>query len=167
MRTPVAIVLIAALLTGVAYQAVTPYFAFGAMLNAAVTDHDPALDRWVDYPALRSSVTRSLAATSTGGANAGTRTVADALSGIVLGALGGALGDAIATPAGVRELLGVGPLSSWTVADVRGMHDRAIRHYRAWDRYEVTIPEHHLTGDALTYVFERRGLGWRLTGVAL
>ncbi len=161
MRSPIAIVLTAALLAGVAYQAVTPFFAFGALLNAAASNHDVALERWVDYPALRSSVARSLASGASEGSNAAVAGLAGAFGGIV----GGAIGDAVATPAGVRELLGLGPLSSWAVADVRTMHDQAIRHYRAWDRFEVTVTEHHLTGDALTYVFERRGLGWRLTGI--
>lgn len=160
MRSFVPLVIAAALLSAVSYLAVTPYFAFGGLLNAAAWNDDAALARSVDYEALRTSVARQLRsdAAAASGALAGlTEAFATGLS--------DAAADAIATPEGVRELLGFGPLSNWVVADVRAMHDQAARRYRAWDRFEVSVARHHLTDGPLTYVFERRGLGWRLTGI--
>ena len=160
MRSFVPLVIAAAVLAGVGYQALTPYFAFGALLNAAAWNDDIALDRNVDYDALRASIASELRASADGAAALGG--LADAFAQRV----SGALAESIATPEGVRELLGFGPVSSFAVADIRALHDRAQRRYRAWDRFEVTVAEHHLTGSALTYVFERRGLGWRLTGIS-
>lgn len=161
MRSFVPLVIAAAALTAVGYLAVTPYFAFGALLNAAAWNDDAALARNVDYAALRESVAAQLRGSgpTTSGPFAA---LADAFTTEVTGVLA----DTIATPDGVRELLGFGPLSAWVVADVRTMHDQALRRYRAWDRFEVTVAQHHLTDGPLTYVFERRGLGWRLTGIA-
>jgi len=162
-RSPLPILVAAVLATLLAYAAVTPFFAFGALLNAAAAHDDVLLARQVDYAALRANLALELR----------DETVAKLeriepslgfLAGVVAGAASGAVAEALATPAGLRALLGVGPLRPEDVAEIRALHDRARRGYRAWDRFEVRAPS-PLLGADVTYAFERRLLGWRLTGV--
>lgn len=165
VRSPLPLILIAALVTFVAYLAVTPMFAFGALLNAAAADDDVLLARHVDYAAVRASLaeqTRSATSDVVRDAPAPVARIADVLS----AGLSAAVAEAIVTPEGLRELLGVGRLSALEVREIRELHDRSVRRYRSWDTFAVTARS-PLIGADVTYVFERRWLGWRLTGVEL
>jgi len=165
VRSPLPLVLIAAFVTFVAYLAVTPLFAFGALLNAAAANDDVVLARQVDYPAVRASLadqTRAATSDAVRAAPAPVARIADVLS----AGLSAAVAEAIVTPEGLRELLGVGRLSALDVREIRELHDRSVRRYRSWDTFAVTARSPLIGGD-VTYVFERRWFGWRLTGVEL
>lgn len=165
VRSPLPLVLVAALATFVAYLAITPMFAFGALLNAAAADDDVLLARHVDDAAVRASLaeqTRTATAGAVRDAPAPVARIADVLT----AGLSAAVAEAIVTPEGLRELLGVGRLSALDAREIRELHDRAVRRYRAWDTFAVTARS-PLIGADVTYVFGRRGLGWRLTGVEL
>ena len=165
VRSPLPLIVIAALVTFVAYLALTPMFAFGALLNAAAADDDVLLARHVDYAAVRASLaeqTRSATSDVVRDAPAPVARIADVLS----AGLSAAVAETIVTPEGLRELLGVGRLSALEVREIRELHDRSVRRYRSWDTFAVTARS-PLIGADVTYVFERRWLGWRLTGVEL
>jgi hypothetical protein len=160
VRSALPVVIVAGLLTIASYLAITPNFAFGALLNAAASSDDARLTRQVNIPAVRAHLTEQARSAAGGAVPALLAPFAQAIGASVTAA---AL-EALLTPQGLRELLGVGPDRGLDPRAIRELHDRARRDYRAWNRYAVTAPS-PLTGGDVTYVFGRTGLGWELVAL--
>lgn len=165
VRSPLPLILIAAFVTLAAYLAVTPLFAFGALLNAAAANDDVLLARHVDDTAVRASLANQTRA-ATADALRDVPVPVSRIPDVLATGLSAAVVETMVTPEGLRELLGVGRLSALDVREIRELHDRSVRRYRSWDTFAVTARSPLIAAD-VTYVFERRWLGWRLTGIEL
>ena len=160
VRSALPILIAAFVLTIVAYAAITPNFAFGALLNAAASGDDRLLDRQVDEAAVRANLTEQARSAAGSAVPAPLAGVAQALGASV----SAAFAEAVVTPTALRELLGVAPTSGLDTRAIRALHDAARREYRAWNRFAFTSRSPLLDAD-VTYVFGRVGLGWILIAI--
>jgi len=159
------------------WVAAGPWIAIDGIRKAVAANNSAALERHVDFPLLRRNL--KARADDALARRAGTEFASSALGGLVLrGASGLASGaiDAMATPAGVGALLE--GRSLWHRASGGGIRaDDAHAHappadplaspewrYESASRFTATIEP--AAGAAVTLVFARQGLRWRLTDIA-
>lgn len=177
MMRKAAVLAIVALLLLAAWTAAGPWLAIDGIRRAVADNNAAALERHVDFPALRANL--KARADDALARRAGPGFASTALGGLVLrGASGLASGaiDTMATPAGVAALLE--GRSFWHRASGGGIRaDDALAHEPPADplaepewRYEspsrFTAIVEPATGTPVTLVFTRQGLRWLLTDIA-
>lgn len=168
--------IVAALLLG--YVAAGPYLAINGIRKALETQDVSALERHVDFPALRVNMKAHLEdyIARQGGGLAESGGLLGALGLQVAGGLGGAAVDAMVTPLGIGALLqGRSMWMRGTRQTVDGdtygkprpadpLQDAKLR-YESTSRFTATVADEN--GNPVLVVFQREGLRWRLTDIRL
>lgn len=158
------------------WVAAGPYLAINGIRRALETQDIGALERHVDFPALRVNMRAHLEdyIARHGGGIAESGGLLGALALQVAGGLGGAAVDAMVTPLGIGALLQ--GRSMWmrgtrqTVdADTYGtprpadpLKDAQLR-YESTTRFTATVRDER--GQPVVVVFDRKGLRWRMTDI--
>lgn len=168
--------ILAALL--LAYVAAGPYLAINGIRKALQTQDVSALERHVDFPALRVNMKAHLEdyIARQGGGLAESGGLLGAMGLQVASGLGGAAVDAMVTPLGIGALLqGRSMWMRGTGQTVDGdtygaprpadpLEDATLR-YESTSRFTATVADEQ--GNPVTVVFQREGLRWRLTDLLL
>lgn len=158
------------------YVAAGPYLAINGIRNALAEQDVSALERHVDFPALRVNMKAHLEDTIVrrGGGLAESGGLLGAIGLQVASGLGGAAVDAMVTPLGIGALLqGRGMWKQATGQTVDGdaygapqpadpLKDAKLR-YESTSRFTATLQD--ADGEPLVAVFQRKGLRWRLSDI--
>ncbi len=157
-----------------AYTAAGPYLAINGIRNVVASGDYGKLSRFVDFQKLRENVTPQIQARITRDIQQrlGTGSVTDIASGVSL-AISAPVIDAIVTPLGVATLLTGSALAHKITgtknADGRAHADDPLKdaktHYVSMSRFTATVTT--AESKSLVFVFERDGLGWKMTGLKL
>lgn len=165
-------------LLGGGYVYASPYIALHRLHSAIETRDAAAIERQVDFPALRESVKEQAKA-------AMLQSMQQEMADNPFAALGMALAgpmvdnmvNATVTPAGLRQLLASGRLVDQTGSQVStdatvppaGDPFRNVSlGYMAFDRFEVSIPAERGSAPPTRLVLARSGLvDWKLKAIAL
>lgn len=159
-----------------AYVAAGPYLAINGIRKALETQDVSALERHVDFPALRVNMRAHVEdyIARQGGGLAESGGLLGAMGLQVASGLGGAAVDAMVTPLGIGALLqGRSMWMRGTRQTVDGdtygaprpadpLKDATMR-YESTTRFTATAADEN--GEPVTVVFQRKGLQWRLTDV--
>lgn len=173
-RVLVAAGVLAALL--LAYVVAGPYLAIHGIRNALAAQDASALERHVDFPALRVNLKAHLEdyIVREGGGIAESGGLLGAIGLQVASGLGGVAVDAMVTPLGIGALLqGRGMWKQATGQTVDGdaygapqpadpLKDATLR-YESSSRFTATVAD--AEGGPVVAVFQRKGLRWRLTDI--
>ncbi|MES2858691.1 MAG: DUF2939 domain-containing protein [Pseudomonadota bacterium] len=166
--------IVAALL--LAYVAAGPYLAINGIRKALETQDVSALERHVDFPALRVNMKAHVEdyIARRGGGLAESGGLLGAMGLQVASGLGGAAVDAMVTPLGIGALLqgrsmwmrGTGQTvdgdTYGTPRPADPLRDAQLR-YESTSRFTATVPDE--SGQPVVAVFQRQGLRWRLSDV--
>lgn len=158
------------------YVAAGPYIAINGIRNALENQDVGALERHVDFPALRVNMKAHLEdyIARQGGGLAESGGLLGAIGLQVAGGLGGAAVDAMVTPLGIGALLqGRSMWMRGTRQTVDGdtygtprpadpLKDAKLR-YESTTRFTATVPDER--GQPVEVVFQRKGLRWRLSDI--
>lgn len=173
-RVLLAAILLAALVLG--YVAAGPYLAINGIRKALAEQDVAALERHVDFPALRVNMKAHLedSIVRRGGGLAESGGLLGAIGLKVASGLGGAAVDAMVTPLGIGALLqGRGMWKQATGQTVDGdaygapqpadpLQDAELR-YESTSRFTATVRD--AGGEPVVAVFQRKGLRWRLSDI--
>lgn len=173
------------LLTGGAIAAVavllivwvaSPVLAGQALIRAAKAGDEQALDRLVDFPALRSSLKTELNDEVVNRVGHDPRVERSGLGGLgmILAPmlLGGAV-DAVVTPQGVAAMVRTGEAPDPTAPPKKASGDDGSDVHQSWgyrdfDTFAITLTQRKDPDRRLALLLDRRGLfGWKLAGVDL
>lgn len=170
--------ILVALLTALllAYIAAGPYLAINGIRRAIETQDVGALERHVDFPALRVNMKAHVEdyIARQGGGLAETGGLLGAIGLQLAGGLGGAAVDAMVTPLGIGALLqgrsmwmrGTGQTvdgdTYGTPRPADPLKDAKLR-YESTSRFTATVADE--AGQPVVAVFQRNGLRWRLVDV--
>ena len=173
------------LLTGGAIAAVavllivwiaSPVLAGQALIRAARAGDEQALDRLVDFPALRSSLKSELndeVATRIGHDPRVERSGLGGLGMILAPMLLGGAVDAVVTPQGVAAMVRTGEAPDPTAPPEKATKDDGSDVHQSWgyrdfDTFAITLTQRKSPDRRLALLLDRRGLfGWKLAGVDL
>lgn len=161
-----------------AYVAAGPYLAIEGIRKGLATQDAAALERYVDFPALRVNLKAHLEdyIARRGGGLAESGGWLGEIGLRVASGLGGTALDAMVTPLGIGALLqGRGMWKRATGQTIDGdaygapqpfdpMKDATTR-FESSSRFTATL--HDPDGDPVVAVFQRQGLRWRLTDIRL
>ena len=166
---------IALLIALLAWVAAGPWIAIHGIRTAIRAQDTAALERWVDFPALRVNLKAHVEDAIARRAGEGVQANPFGAIGIRVasGIAGGAV-DALATPMGIAAVLE--GRNTWMRAigriedgDTYGppkaydpFHD-AKQRYESTSRFTVTT--HDAQGEPLVFVLQRQGLRWRLVDI--
>lgn len=173
-RWSVPVLLALALLT---WLVAGPYLAIRGIERAIERQDGAALERHVDFPALRANLRAQLDDALVRRAGPGLQS--SLLGGLALRLAGGVTGagvDTLATPLGIGALLQGRNLWKRATGDTLGgdpyaapAPDRPLAHYRgrfeSSARFTATVTTE--AGAPLVFVFARDGLRWKLTNIVL
>jgi hypothetical protein len=157
-----------------AYVAAGPYLAINGIRNVVASGDYGKLAYFVDFEKLRDSVTPQIQARLTRQVQQrmGRGGPAD-VAGEVATMISRPAIDAIVSPLGVATLL-TGTTLAHKLTGRKGPDGRvhavdplkdARTHYQTMSRFTATVTTDE--GKPLVFVFEREGLGWKLTGLIL
>lgn len=159
-----------------AYVGAGPYLAINGIRQALAEQDTAALERYVDFPALRVNMKAHLEdyIARQGGELVESSGLLGAIGKQVVSGLGGTAVDAMVTPLGIGALLqGRGMWKRATGQTVDGdaygapqpldpLKDATLR-YESTSRFTATVDDPQ--GDPLLVVFQRQGLRWRLVDI--
>lgn len=169
----IAIVVVAALL---GYVAAGPYLAINGIRKALAEQDASALQRHVDFPALRVNLKAHLDdyILREGGSVAESGGLLGAIGLQIASGLGGTAVDAMVTPLGIGSLLQGHAMwkhatGQTTNGDAYGPPQpmdplkNARTHFESTSRFTATVAD--AEGEPVVAVFQRQGLRWRLTDI--
>ncbi len=161
MKKLFALVVLVAVLVGGWYFA-SPWLAMKGLADAAQAGDTAELERRVDFPALRASVSEQITE-----ATRQERGVIGELGGIVAQQLGQRLTDRALTPEAVGQMVTSGALAAGLLPErLRGqsidwdVEREGLDHFRAVGTFEDGT-------DGPNLLFARHGMEWKLTGFEL
>jgi hypothetical protein len=171
-RNSLLVLLVAALLAAGAWYLVSPYHAMSQLRSAAIEGDVEELRERVDFPSVREKLKADLSARMAAEL-ADDENDAGAQFGAVLGmAFIGPMIDGIVTPEMIGKMLKMGQ-TDFSDAE-KDEADETVEHREVdWDIEREgfskfrAIPVKEEGEDSGGFVFERDGLGWKLTGIEI
>ena len=146
---------------GVAWYYLSPAWALRSMVAAAKANDEPTLSSYIDYPALKADLKKDLSArfeaeskkTDDPTAKMGVAIARSMMDGVI---------NAFVSPAGLRATLVTFDESDVPPAMKKNAGKPKIERL-GFNRFRLSREENPGSG----FVFERRGLGWKMVGVDL
>ncbi len=156
-------VLAAAVLAALAWLFVAPVLT-AQELQRALRDNDaPAIQRVVNFPALRENLRGTLGANLSGLGGKATLEPGSAFGAALAGLMMGPVVDALVTPAGLSSLFkgGAGAFTGQAAQNIR-----VSSGLQALDRYAITLTDLDNPDSVVTLVLMPNGLQWQLTAIS-
>lgn len=144
----------------------SPVWTLSRMKAAAEADDPEALNRYIDYPALRESLRQEIDAKLADGAP-NDSTGLSALKSAIGAAIAGPVIDSLVTPTGMRAALRARHDQKVQSADgpsaVFQLPDQPVIERRGFSEFMLSAKSRPGSG----MLFKREGLSWKLSGVEL
>ena len=168
-------IVVALLVALLAWVAAGPWIAINGIRGAILAQDTAALERWVDFPALRVNLKAHVGDAIARRAGEGVQANPFGAIGIrIAGGIAGAAVDTLATPMGIAAILE--GRNTWMRAIGRTENGDAYGPPKTYDpfrdakqRYEspsrFTVATRDAQGQPLVFVLRREGLRWRLTDI--